>query len=190
MKAPFSVRIKDPSKAFQVNEDPKKLDYMYETFLGPGGKDVLDDDLKWLAVTHKSFDQGRRGFNDRLAFFGRRILELQTNLVLLSSPVRGSTSDTGREFRHPALEGLKNIHNQPLSKVLTIPRLASLASAVGIPGVTQWKPRFPDNLPASGFDIVMTGSLYGIIGAISLHRGGDVANRVAKENVLKRLGIF
>jgi large subunit ribosomal protein L15 len=38
--------------------------------LGNGGDQVLSDELKWLAVTHKSFDQGRRGFNDRLAFLG------------------------------------------------------------------------------------------------------------------------
>lgn len=31
---------------------------------------MLSDEVKWLAVTHKSFDQGRRGFNDRLAFLG------------------------------------------------------------------------------------------------------------------------
>lgn len=70
MKAPFSMRIKDPSKGWECNEDPRKLDQMYNIFLGKGGEDVLNDDLKWLAVTHKSFDQGRRGFNDRLAFLG------------------------------------------------------------------------------------------------------------------------
>jgi hypothetical protein len=31
---------------------------------------VLSDEVKWLAVTHKSFDHGRRGFNDRLAYLG------------------------------------------------------------------------------------------------------------------------
>jgi len=71
MKAPFHPRIKDPRKAWQVNEDPEKLDKMYNKFLGKGGDKVLTDEIKWLAVTHKSFDQGRRGFNDRLAFFGK-----------------------------------------------------------------------------------------------------------------------
>jgi large subunit ribosomal protein L15 len=70
MKAPFLPRIKDPRKAWQVNEDPEKLDKMYNKFLGKGGDKVLTEEIKWLAVTHKSFDQGRRGFNDRLAFFG------------------------------------------------------------------------------------------------------------------------
>lgn len=71
MTAPFQPRIKDPSKAYECNSDPAKLDRMYNTFLGRGGDKLLTDEVKWLAVTHKSFDQGRRGFNDRLAFLGQ-----------------------------------------------------------------------------------------------------------------------
>ncbi len=70
MKAPFHPRIKDPTKAYTVNEDPAVLDAMYAGLLGRGGENALSDEVKWLAVTHKSFDQGRRGFNDRLAFLG------------------------------------------------------------------------------------------------------------------------
>lgn len=73
MKAPFSLNTpRVPSRqAWKVNEDPQKLDQFYDRFLsGVGGARMLPDELKWLAVTHKSFDQGRRGFNTRLAFFG------------------------------------------------------------------------------------------------------------------------
>jgi hypothetical protein len=70
MKAPFHPRIKDPKMAFTCNEDPNLLDAMYVKLLGRGGENALSDEVKWLAVTHKSFDQGRRGFNDKLAFFG------------------------------------------------------------------------------------------------------------------------
>lgn len=71
-KAPFSLaRPKDPRRSvWTTNEDPKKLDRFYEKFLGASGPGMLPEELKWLAVTHKSFDQGRRGFNDRLAYFG------------------------------------------------------------------------------------------------------------------------
>lgn len=70
MKAPFHPRVKDPQMAFTVNKDPALLDAMYTKFLGMGGENALTDEVKWLAVTHKSFDQGRRGFNDKLAFLG------------------------------------------------------------------------------------------------------------------------
>lgn len=72
MKAPFSPHITiDPSRSvWQVNKDPQKLDDALNSFLGRDGDRMLPEELKWLAVTHKSFDQGRRGFNDRLAFLG------------------------------------------------------------------------------------------------------------------------
>lgn len=71
MKAPYPPqRIKDTTKPWQCNNDPEKLDRFYIMFLGRGGDTVLTEEVKWQAITHKSFDQGRRGFNDRLAFFG------------------------------------------------------------------------------------------------------------------------
>lgn len=68
--APYRVRPKPKGPEFKVNEDPRRLDEVYSRMLGPGGDRVLSDEVKWLAVTHKSFDHGRMGFNDRLAYLG------------------------------------------------------------------------------------------------------------------------
>ncbi len=73
MKGPgFSINVvKNPSRTvWQNNDDPAKLDAMYTRLLGSKGDRMLPDEIKWLAITHKSFDQGRRGFNTRLAYFG------------------------------------------------------------------------------------------------------------------------
>lgn len=71
MKAPLRAHPEEPSyQNLKINEDPKKLDAMYIRFLGRDGHKLLSEETKWLAVTHKSFDHGRRGFNDRLAFLG------------------------------------------------------------------------------------------------------------------------
>lgn len=75
MTAPIKHRAvgkppKDPRFHWKVNSDPEVLNQMYNKFLGPGGEYMLTEEVKWLAVTHKSFDQGRRGYNDRLAFLG------------------------------------------------------------------------------------------------------------------------
>ena len=69
-KAP--VRSKPPvlNNDFPVNEDPARLDRAYVRVLGRGGEAMLTEEVKWLAVTHKSFDHGKRGYNDRLAFLG------------------------------------------------------------------------------------------------------------------------
>ena len=73
MKAPIPSRLVKPENAWHVNDDPRRLDKFYLRFLGPGGDEVLTDEVKWLVVTHKSFDHGRRGYNDRLAFLGQRV---------------------------------------------------------------------------------------------------------------------
>jgi large subunit ribosomal protein L15 len=70
MVAPFRVRPPAKGGIYTVNEDPKRLDDAYIRMLGNGGDKVLSDEVKWLAVTHKSFDHGKRGFNDRLAYLG------------------------------------------------------------------------------------------------------------------------
>ena len=62
--------LKNVGGRHDVNKDPKRLDNMYVRFLGPDGSKLLSEETRWLAVTHKSFDHGRRGFNDRLAFLG------------------------------------------------------------------------------------------------------------------------
>ena len=69
MKAPFRIR---PTKErdFKVNEDPERLDQAMRSVLGEKGDKLLTEEVKWLCVTHKSFDHGRRGYNARLAYFG------------------------------------------------------------------------------------------------------------------------
>jgi large subunit ribosomal protein L15 len=62
---------KDPKRSvWHVNDDITKLDAMYTRLLGRDGDRMLTTDTKWLAVTHKSFDFGRRGYNTRLGYFG------------------------------------------------------------------------------------------------------------------------
>ena len=74
-KAP--VRSKPPvlNNDYPVNDDQARLDKAYIRVLGRGGEAMLTEEVKWLAVTHKSFDHGKRGYNDRLAFLGRIALD-------------------------------------------------------------------------------------------------------------------
>jgi large subunit ribosomal protein L15 len=77
IKAPFSLRQIDSTRQpHRVNEDPLVLNKFYINLLGPDGDKKLSDEIKWLAVTHKSFDQGRRGYNDRLALLGMLIYHI------------------------------------------------------------------------------------------------------------------
>lgn len=70
MTAPFRSRPLIFGNYFRINKDPERLNQFYVDMLGENGDRMLTDEVKWLAVTHKSFDHGRRGYNERLGFLG------------------------------------------------------------------------------------------------------------------------
>jgi len=196
MKGPgFSINIvKDPSRTiWHNNEDPAKLDAMYNRLLGSKGDRMLPDEIKWLAVTHKSFDQGRRGFNTRLAYFGRLIVSFESTRHILVSPVDARAPPVqdsfGREpFQHPSLANVDKLNVKQPMDVVSKEKLAKFAIDVGLPEVTRWKPRMPEHLEGSGLTAVLNTSLFAIIGAISLQHGAEVAQQVVREKILRRLG--
>ncbi|KAL1970888.1 hypothetical protein VTN77DRAFT_2722 [Rasamsonia byssochlamydoides] len=193
-KAPFRLRAHSTRPEFPVNEDPAVLNEFYVRFLGNGGDKLLSEEVKWLAVTHKSFDQGRRGFNDRLAFLGKRIVQLQASLALVQDAgnfAREVPEDPhGRQpFTHPALDGLKNLTSNTRGFLTSKWKIAQLARDYDLQKVIRWAPRMPDDLQASGIDTVLTQTMYAIVGAIALEKGGRVANKIAQEKILAPLGL-
>ncbi|EXJ60721.1 hypothetical protein A1O7_04874 [Cladophialophora yegresii CBS 114405] len=196
LKAPVRVRPPRIAQPLKVNKDQRKLDEFYIKFLGRDGDKMLSEETKWLAVTNKSFDAGRRGFNDRLAFFGKRILELQCSLGLISvaDPSRYQRAEDqdphGREpFRHPAIESVECLLGSAHHWFTSHKQLANLAEQYGLPEVVRWHPRDPERLQASGSELVYAQALLSIIGALALEQGGAVANRIAMEKVLTPLGL-
>lgn len=195
MKAPFSPHIiKDPARSlWHVNEDPKKLDDALDTFLGRDGHRLLPEELKWLAVTHKSFDQGRRGFNDRLAFLGRQICILEATKSIITAPPNYETlvvdpfAEERQPFEDAPLRSLDNLsQNQPMN-VFSIDKLGQLAVETGLSNVVRWKPRMPENVTASGSATVMAGAVYALVGAIALQNGGKVASKIVRERIMRHL---
>ncbi|KAI1342694.1 ribonuclease-III-like-domain-containing protein [Xylariaceae sp. FL0016] len=195
MKAPFSPHItKDPSRSiWEVNTDPQKLDDALNNLLGRDGERMLPDELKWLAVTHKSFDQGRRGFNDRLAFLGRQICALEATESIITSEAnyteqpKDTHASRRKPFEDPALRNLDNLTaNQP-KDMFSLAKLTKIAMDTGLSDVVRWKPRMPENIKGSGFQPVVSGAVYAVIGAIALQNGGKVASRVVRERIIKKL---
>lgn len=193
MKAPFALyQPKDPRRSvWAVNEDPARLDKMYERLLGRDLARALPEELKWLAVTHKSFDNGRRGFNTRLAYFGRMIMVMETSKMIMVTPTPGESAPKdhyGRTpFSHPALSMVDRLDARQPSEVADPKRMSQLAKNVGLSAVMRWKPRLPENLAGSGMDTVSTTTLYAIVGAVSLQFGGAVAGQVVRERLLQKL---
>ncbi|OAP65726.1 hypothetical protein AYL99_01698 [Fonsecaea erecta] len=205
LKAPVRVRPPRIQTPLKINKDQRKLDDFYVKFLGRDGDKMLSEETKWLAVTNKSFDAGRRGFNDRLAFFGKRILELQCSLGLISVAdasryLKSEEQDPyGRQpFRHPATESVECLLGAPItgSQVISNSRLWPSSMACrkwsgGIPEmyVLRCNPSLPERLQASGSELVYSQAVLAIIGAVALEQGGAVANQIAKEKVLVPLGL-
>ena len=164
MMAPIRSKPPVDDNDFAVNEDPERLDKVYDRVLGKGGYSMLTEEVKWLAVTHKSFDHGRRGFNDRLIYLGmklncvptgvaakiygagKRIVELHTSLSLYhassATPFPETRDHHGRQpFRHPALDGLAGVSAENKYQILNTARTAQLAEKYGLDTVVRWKPR-------------------------------------------------
>ena len=180
MKAPVPARTRrTPGGRHEVNKDPRKLDDMYIRFLGDGGDQLLSEETKWLAITHKSFDHGKRGFNDRLAFIGmcyqarktsksscnagKRIVELQTSLGLLSvsesSNSMPSNHDTyGRKpFEHPAIDAVESLSEPSRTWLTYHKQIAKVAEEYGLPAVMRWVPKnvsLPKLFDATKVDMV------------------------------------
>ncbi|GME33555.1 Ribonuclease III [Neofusicoccum parvum] len=193
MTAPVRIRPVKPDNEWRVTSDPRMLDDAYKRMLGKGGDTFLSEEIKWLAVTHKSFDHGRRGFNDRLAYLGKRIVELQTSLALLDmppGPVGRKADPHGREpFKHPLLDGLQQLSSRKKDDLLNKTRLAGLAREYGLEPVMRWKPKKADNLQGSGIEAVLAHTLYAIVGALAMQKGGEVANRTVRDRILAPLGL-
>jgi len=99
MTAPYRVRPKNDNDDFPVNEDPRLLNSAFVNILGAEGDKGLPDEVKWLAVTHKSFDHGRRGFNDRLAFLGMPYVTISTRYKITNNS-QASASSTYKPHSH------------------------------------------------------------------------------------------
>ncbi|KAM3418080.1 hypothetical protein BST61_g6285 [Cercospora zeina] len=197
LQQPVRLRPRsEPSQLWRVNSNSEKLDTVYDNFLGPiagnnRGRELLDEKTKWVATTHKSYEHGHQGFNDRLAYLGKRILDLQCSLALLSAPIPSITAELppNEVFKHSALKGLENITAFNKTTIMRKERLSSLATRYELDKVVRWKPRDPKNLKQSGFDVVLAQAIFAIIGAVGLQRGGEMAARTARERVLAPLGL-
>ncbi|PGH27234.1 hypothetical protein AJ80_01191 [Polytolypa hystricis UAMH7299] len=193
MKAPVRLRGGNPNALeFPVNSDPAVLDEFYSRMLGSGGVKTLSEEIKWQAVTHKSFDQGRRGFNDRLAYLGKHIVQLQASLATIQESTLTQKPSEDRYGRtppdHPSLQGLESLNEYSRRPFRNNKQLGALAKEYGLDSVVRWVPKKRDNLDISGYDVVLVQALYAVVGAIAMEKGGLVANEVARERILKPLG--
>ncbi|KAM0477459.1 hypothetical protein ACHAPX_005771 [Trichoderma viride] len=193
MKAPLQLDFAKSArnKIWAVNNDPTRLDEVYNRLLGPGGSKMLPEELKWLAVTHKSFDQGRRGFNDRLALLGRLTMVMEATKEIVSKESLDGSIFPDQFDRTPLeddqLLSVDNLNVMGPRDIIGKDKLYQLANNVGLMDVVRWKPRLPRRLEASGVEVVLNSALMAIIGAVTLQHGSAVAAQVVRERILAQV---
>ncbi|PHH72330.1 hypothetical protein CDD82_6031 [Ophiocordyceps australis] len=177
---------KPSNKEWEVNKSPERLDEMYFRLLGPGGEKLLPEELKWLAVTHKSFDYGRRGFNDKLALLGRFTMVMEAaKLTVGKAPMRHEPDEYQRSpFQDAHLASVDNLSLEGPKQIVGIENIYDVALRVGLLSVMRWKPRLPENLDSSGVKAVLTGGIMAIMGALNLQHGSVVASKLIWERVM------
>ena len=115
---------------------------------------MLSDETKWLCVTHKSFDHGRRGFNDRLAFLGKRVVEKEAVLGLVAVGNRGrgglgmekeggdEVDEWGRRVERDEKEvGVEVLLEGGREWLTYHKQVARVAQDYGLPEVMRWVPK-------------------------------------------------
>ncbi|KAI5844168.1 ribonuclease-III-like-domain-containing protein, partial [Tricharina praecox] len=193
-RAPIAHRVR---KEFLVNDDLEVLDAMYLKLFG---KDLgLSEDVKWQAVTHKTFDHGRQPFNSKLKFLGKRLLQTQISIHLLSVPLKGGPKEpkpsvykslegslyqNPEPFVHEDYKSLENITGARIEGLMSESRLMPLIEEVGLPNVMRWKPAEISDLKRSGQQPVALECLFAITGAVALQKGGDVAVQFIRDRIL------
>lgn len=98
-------------------------------------------------------------------------------------------------LEHPALRTIEILASgrfeSSLNKrrMIDHERVARLARDYRLQDVIRWKPRQLHNLESSGMDSILAQTVYAIVGAVALSRGGEMATRVARNRILEPLGL-
>jgi large subunit ribosomal protein L15 len=98
-------------------------------------------------VTHKTFDQGKRGYNDRLSYLGRRIVEAQTSIALATMKPANLDPLTKDEYRRlpvvfPELRGLQNLTENVKDTILNAFALYTISERAGLHKCLRWSPQY------------------------------------------------
>lgn len=133
--------------------------------------------------THKSYSHGKLGYNEKLAFLGRRVLYLRLSEYLIHRPTSSPEAIDGLD--------VSAITTERLEGILSLDRIGVVAERLdGFKGLLRWKPKNEGDLEGSGMRKVAAESLMAVVGAIELQYGAAKAKEVVDGKVIPGLRVF
>ncbi len=143
----------------------------------------FDSAVAQQMMTHKSFDHGKQGYNEKLAFIGRRVLYHHLALYIASRPSSSQSAIEGKDIEVLTRDILRRTMEVKYS-------LGPLAVSLGIVPVMRWKPARESSLSQSGDAKVAAECLQAIVGASEMVRGGAFAKDFVDRTILPKLKIY
>ncbi|KAI5954486.1 hypothetical protein KGF54_002261 [Candida jiufengensis] len=177
---------KDPKEAF-INSNGIEYELNTEnikhikSFLGDNYK--IPDEIALQIITHKSFGNGIKPYNEKLAAMGSKLLNLSLAKHVINSPQQNQPQQL-------QINGLNlSILGTPLSKELSSRKSTGyFAKLNNLNKIMFWKSRNPTlNFEQSGELKVSSQLIYSLIGAINYHYGKHKAEEFINEKFVKKL---
>lgn len=141
----------------------------------------MPDSLAIQIFTHKSFSHGKLGYNEKLAFLGRRVLYLRISEHLIQQQ-QASSKMPSDEY------SLNGFTSDGIEHVLSLESLGLVAEQQdGLQSLLRWKPKDEKDLEGSGIRKIAAETLMAAVGAIELQFGAAKAKQVVQRRVIPRL---
>jgi len=147
-----------------------------------GDKFPIPDEIALQIITHKSFGNGIKPYNEKLAAMGSKLLSLfaAKHVVNKSTATDAKLAINGKNL---SILGSPNAKELP-GRIST----GYFAKLNGLNDVMFWKSRNPTlSFESSGELKVSSQLLYSLIGAVNIYHGKAKAEEFISDNIIKGL---
>lgn len=147
-----------------------------------GDKFQIPDEIALQIITHKSFGNGIKPYNEKLAAMGSKLLSLFAAKHVVNKPTEKDAKlvISGKNLSILGSPNAKELHGRKSTGYFT--------KFNGLNNIMFWKSRNPTlNFESSGELKVSSQLLYSLIGAVNIYHGKAKAEEFISDNVIKGL---
>lgn len=173
-KAPHRLKMKP---GYKVNEEFGLVRQLYGRLCGK--EDILEESVAWQAITLKSYNHGRSPYNEWLALFGKRFMNVELVEYLMNRDTGSPNALNGKN--------MDALGSHIVVSTLTAEKITPIARDSGLLRVMRWIPRDPDDLPVSGEGRVALDCLHAIVGAVAMKKGYETAREIVAQRIFPTL---